>query len=36
MIFRDIADIAARPEIGNSKLQLDIYLNLIQELFSET
>lgn len=34
MIFRDIADIATKPEIGNSKLQLDIYLNLIQELFS--
>jgi hypothetical protein len=35
-IFQHIAQIAATNELGTSKVQLDIYINLIQELFAET
>jgi hypothetical protein len=35
-MFRHIGQIVASNELTSTKVQLDIYINLINELFSET
>lgn len=36
MMFRHIAQIVSTNQLASSRVQLDIYINLIQELFAET